>query len=398
MRNIETLLYYPTVAVPSEWAKTALFNGYSIGSITPQNWYNSQLNEPILDPSFNTRWPQGASNYYLSRNEINELSSNCLFEKFDPNERDQYSNSFEENFIRIIESNGFKDLLNQSPKFSDIPIEEHHKQSWIHEDKISMNIIEYLVEKKLARKTPKIDRGMSYYIVDNTISDLYISLLAQNIADSYSDLSNPGILPSSEKIDHWRSLSNPNYSIKKQMCINIIVNGGALSPVPSTPIASIIDFRDEHKHECVKYQRKLFKTVKDISQACAWEDIPEVMQDTVREIQMDLSDLERNLEQLKIQCIRNVVFISIVPITSLGVSIMDALGTGRFSACEFGKKMIEIFGATITPYLCYRRDCTHKLGNSPLTYLYLANTRGISDISLKVNGTRRKQTLVARAP
>ncbi len=384
MKTIETLLYYPTVAVPSEWAKAALFNGYSVGSISPRDWYSSQRDEFILDPSFNERWPQGNSNYYLSRNEIEELSSNRLFKKFDPNERHQYSKGFEDEFLGIVESEGFKELLNQNKKFSDIPVEEHHKQSWIHRDKISMNIIEYLVEKKLALKTPKRDSGMDYYIVDNTTSDLYISLLSQNIADNNTDPKNPGILPSSEKMDHWKNLSNPGYSIKKQACINVIINGGVLSPVPGTPIESIIKFRDEYKHECFKYQRKLFKTVKEIAQMPEWDAIPALMLDEVREVLVDLSDLERDLDQLKIRCIHNTVFFSVVPIASLGTSIMETLGNRSIPPWELIGKAVDSLSVIIAQYLSYRRDRIQKLDGSPLTYLYLANAQGIGNISLNL--------------
>ncbi len=382
MKTIETLLYYPTVAVPREWAKTALFNGYSVGSITPRDWYSSQRDEFIFNPSFNEMWPQGASNYYLSRNEVEELSSNDLFKKFDPTGRNQDYNGFEDEFLGIIESEGFKELLNQKKEFSNIPAEERHKQSWIHRDKISMNIIEYLVKKKLALKTPKKDRGMDYYIVDNTISDLYMSLLSQNIADNNSYPNTPGILPSSEKIDHWKNLSNPSYSINKQACINVLINGGALSPVPGTPIESIISFRDDHRRECFKYQRKLFKIVKDVSQKHTWDAIPAVMQDEVREILVDLDALEQDLDQLKIQCRRNAVFLSVAPIASLGASIMEGLGTGSFPTWELIDRMVDGLSAIIAPYISYRRDRIQRLDDSPSTYLYLANTQGIGNISL----------------
>lgn len=377
MTPIDTLLYYPTVAVPKEWAKTALFNGYSIGSITPRNWYESYLIKSGLDPSMNEVRAQGTPDYYLNITEIEEVSNSQLFKKIDPSNTIYINRKLNNDFFSTIQSEAFLELLKSTKvPFSDIPEEEIHHQSWIHEDKISIEIIDFLRKNGWAAKDMKKDGGLDFYIVDNNVAAIYISLLSQNIADK-----NSYMIPSSESINIWRNISNPDYLSKKEACINILLNNCILSPAPDTSIESILNFRDEHKVECQKYQEKLFEMIKGVSKNSDSMEVKKIMEDEIKVIQYDLVDLERNLEDLKIRCNRNTVFLSIPVLVGMALGTFEAVRTGNISNTYPFELAGDGLLGTISGYFNYGEKCRQKRSDSPATYLFLAKSEGISKMA-----------------
>lgn len=371
MRTNGTLLYYPTVSVPSEWAKTALFNGYSIGSVTPKHWHEIPIGEQRFDPSQNGYCAHDTPELYLKPPEIEILSDNKLFKKIDPANNIYINRTFKKDFYNIIESNAFNDESKNFHKISDIPREMIHKQSWIHKDKISQEIVDYLVRKDLADPKVKKEGGMEYYIVQDNVANLYISLLSQDIASKI-----PKTIPSSDSIKHWNNLSNPDYSPNKERCIDIAINNSILSPVPGTPIEKIIEFRDEYRYECDKYQKKLNDTIQIIACTSDIDEIPEIMEEQLNDIQAELKDLKENT---KFKCNLQTLRAPIILLADMGEIACDLLISKTINP-EIITSTIPCVLASIDMYQNWIKRPKEILINSPYTYLYLAKKEGLSNI------------------
>lgn len=321
----------------------------------------------------NEIYPEGNPKYFLTPDEIDEIHSHNLFEKIDPALKVHFYKKMEIDFRNILESKAFEKILYEqsNPKFSDLSDNQINHQSWIHEDKISTGIIGYLSKKELAKPDLKKDRGLNYYIVDNSVAHLYISLLAQNIAKSKQNM-----IPASEQLYHWENVSNPNYLSRKEACINLILNEGILSPTPETSIESIIKFRDDNYSQCQKYQNNLFKIVKNASKNYDDENFSEIMKDEIKEIKIELNDLKENIKDLEINCNYNTAYISIPLIGKMFAGTIEAIATGSSQNLNL-YDIVEGFSLIFAGY-CYFRKQHHQItSGSPLTYLYLAEKRGI---------------------
>lgn len=349
-----SLIYYPTVSIPKEWGKTALINGYSIGSVFPENWVEwSYSNE--LDPSMNELRVEKTPEKYFSKDEIKLLDNNKLFKPFTSDERYYLSEKINEEFKKIITSEEFN--IEEKAKDFTSDVDGRIHRSWISKGKIKSSLIDELVELGVADPKEYTHKNQTYFIADNSVAALYISLLTDVIA-----YSNPNSISASDQLNNWQNAVNPWYSNKKQLCINLFLDNCIISPKSDTPIETIINFLDNHKDLARQYNEGIIKLSYDIALDANESDISDIIRDKVDIIQNELRVFEESLTDLRIKYEHKMAILVFPLMASLLTQNIFNLGIGVSCALKYYNN-----------YLSELKEIRKK----PWTYIYELREKNI---------------------
>lgn len=366
------LLYYPTISIPKNWAKTSLFYFDKISAIVPEGWDYDQFR---LDPSNNAIFPAGNPDPYLDANEIEFLSSNNLYEKTNPRilwdtSRNKVTD-FQKDFYQIFGSTSFqKDIKSAVKHFNNLSNDKIIHQSWIHDKKMDDEILKFLIKKKLAKPSMRNQSGFDYYIIENQTAAIYISLLAKHLSNVQGDS-----IISTDTIKNWQNISEPIGSYRKALCINVLLDDCLPSPDPNVSFEDIVNFKDHHKKDTMKIQHSISSFYQTISKEEDIDVVKDKAQDFSDSIRIDLEDLKESLDDISLQ-FKMKSLVSSISISAGLLSLLSAIPNPSQLTVPislFGGAILSLASGYIDKSIAIRS----RLRGSPNTLIYLAEREGI---------------------
>lgn len=225
-----TILYYPTIDIPSEtWLRHALLYWDEVSSIVPKSYDDRILNE--LSPDIHYLMDEGQFRAIKPEELINNQDNWEAFHQF----RDE--------FIQIVQSPIFQQFIQRQHK-SDVKIHIEkigsNNISRIHNNKISENIFYFLQEQGLAIHNPNQYEWVSF---EKHTALLYMSLLAKYLADVDSEQTTIGTdLLAYEKFNFKRVKEKDGFPT-----VSFSLNNVLPTPKYNVPLEVIIDFKRKRK-------------------------------------------------------------------------------------------------------------------------------------------------------
>jgi len=136
------IIYYPTIIVPSLWAKWAVLYFDKVGSIIPRNVDFEELVHSWNKKDFQTM------KILIDEDELEPTDPQDLLKS---KEKWNSVETFEEEFKRIVTSETFQSIIYKNWKRNFV---------WkVHRDKISDRIYEFLYDRGLAEENKKVGIG-----------------------------------------------------------------------------------------------------------------------------------------------------------------------------------------------------------------------------------------------
>ncbi|TCK98020.1 hypothetical protein EDC19_0426 [Natranaerovirga hydrolytica] len=346
------ILYYPNINIEdSIWLRNALLYWDKVSSIMPYD--NSE--------------------YSLS-SQVRYIMGTDYFEPTRPDElmfSDFYNDFIDELQLRVDEfdlrkTRGYKTRVHRSK------IETMQRDSLLHHTKISSAVLPIL------KKKMDIDRaeGGNWYIMNESLADLYMSVLAKYLA----------VIDQDDTVIGTDRYQYQNYAYKRRAFSTRFDNcktfldlrcSGLPTPNMDIPLSDILNFKEKRKNELLRF-RLLMKEKERQLKSC--ESVVE-MKDKINtfqdEIALGLSDLERVMKDsnwktratvygtLISVSVPNIIevaemFGSHIPLTYKGVAIASGVALGGALAMkEIGNMRQE------------------AIANSQFAYVYHAKHKSI---------------------
>jgi len=221
------IIYYPTIIVPSEWAKWAVLYFDKVSSIIPKGVDYKEVVNPWNEKDFKI---------------MKILMEEGEFEPTDPQhllfQREKWANRemLIKEFKKIVTSKEFQSIINKN--WERMPI-------WkVHWDKVSKGIYEFLHKQGLAK------RERNWILMEEKTSLLYMSLLAKYLADVNPDFTVPGTDSNEYEKIIYGAFSHQNSFISLDTkFMNVLP-----APASDVPITNILKFKRKRRDELLYFR------------------------------------------------------------------------------------------------------------------------------------------------
>ncbi|MCW7080574.1 MAG: DUF6236 family protein [Candidatus Methanospirare jalkutatii] len=347
------IIYYPTIIVPSEWAKWAVLYFDKVSSIIPKGVDYREVVNPWNEKDFKI---------------MKILMKEGEFEPTDPqhllSQREKWANRemLIKEFKKIITSSKFQSIINKNWK---------RRPIWkVHRDKVSNGIYEFLHEQGLAEVDKK---SPNWILMEKKTNLLYMSLLAKYLADVNPDFTVPGTDSSEyEKIIYGAFSRRNSFISLDAKFMNVLP-----VPAPDVPITNILKFKEKRRYELLNFREVIDRIYQDISMAENEGEIKQIVLSYREKIEMEVTKLRKMMKEEYIKTVFGT-FKSLLDIKS-----PDLLTTLGVSLSGLPLKVkIPILGTIVTIQIGYYlvdkiNEQRAKLRKSPFAYLYCAEKAGI---------------------
>ena len=354
-------LYYPSIDIKnSDWLKTAVLFWDTISTIVPSS-IKTPYNTPetkylesigVLKPIIVS--PRDISVVGIEDNILSILSSPEI-----TNEIIDLSNS---NFTRLYRSKMSSRVEEAIRKF---------QYSYLNSDELSFYLQEEI--KRIINNDPPI-----YYYVNDSFSNLYMTVLANKLSEDNSLAMVTDSIPyfftenhikygnQSEHLlyhnnNFWHAR---NQELAQGILLNYMVEG--ISIYPDTPLNEIISFKNKHRDELGHFKTELAKLTRGYENS----NLPlDYLQNEIKNVYENeffpaFSDLKSALNDFNIQSIINTIFkASVITASSTGIpAILMNLPIEKAIFAGIGLSVI----ASVVNYRVEKREL---LRNNPYSYL-----------------------------
>jgi len=347
------IIYYPTIIVPSEWAKWAVLYFDMVSSIIPEGLDYREVVNPWNEKDFKI---------------MKILMEEGKLESTDPkyllSQKEKWASRemLIEEFKKIVTSSKFQSIINKNWE---------RRPIWkVHWDKVSNGIYEFLHGQGLAEEDKK---SSNWILMEEKTSLLYMSLLAKYLADVNPDFTVPGTDKSEYEKIIYSAFSDQNGFISLDTkFMNVLP-----TPAPDVPITNILKFKRKRRDELLYFREVIDRIYQDISMAENEGEIKQIVLSYKEKIEREVTKLRKMMKEEHIKTVlgtfKSLLDIkSPVLLTTLGVSL---------SGLPLEVK-IPILGTTATIQIGYYlvdkiNKQRAKLRESPYAYLYCAEKAGV---------------------
>jgi hypothetical protein len=352
MKMKKTILYYPTISIPNNsWLRKAILYWDEIGSIVPQRYYDSSL------------IPYSP--------EIQYLKDEGEFRPFRPDALAQRSykqiQEFENELVDIVLSTEFQQLKDRKQLLYHSKSDEKQFM-YIHYDKVSHTVFEFLQDAGLAREIPDED---DWYEFEKTTAFLYMALLAKYLADDDHQATIPGTTLRIYQKFNFQAKSNEN----SFWGLNIRFLNAL--PIPRNDISfhDILHFKRRRRDQLLNFRQLLDSFQNSLSNCESQTHANELIARFTNNLEKGLSDLEAVLKDSSIATVAGS-FETLLKSTFPGWLATAVVASGKVKSIAevpiswtVGGTMIA--GAIgLSKYLVDKRNERRAaLRNSPFSYI-----------------------------
>lgn len=350
MKN--SILYYPTITIPpGSWLRQALLYWDDVASIVPRRWDEKELipYSPEIE-------------YLIDQGEFRPIRPANLIQSRFENVMDLW-----DEFKSLFNSESFQKLL--PPKGKRVC------NSRVHEDKISHNLVHFLIEEQAAEN----DYSSEWILFEENTALLYMSLLAKYLAAVDGNYTISG----TDRIEYESLIFKPDQSDLSIPCVNARFMEMLPIPENNIPFSDIISFKRKRKDELLKFRIEVREFQNEISEVVEQNELNEVLIKYKERIEIELKSLTRVLSDAKIETFAGT-FKTLVNLKSPALWATIGVASGHLDKIsevpiEWAISGAGLLGAIeIGSYLVNRRSLKHSsIHDSSFSYLYHAQKEGL---------------------
>jgi hypothetical protein len=353
MNHTRTALYYPEIIIPSkQFIRKTILYWDDIGSIVPK---------PIWDehPYFE-----------LEDKETNLLRNAGLYRPFFPHTLrgggvGDFETKFKDEFFRRLDHFNQQNHLKNNIQYT--PVYE--------EKEMVMGLFNELEQRGLGKRKLAGQGSVSkfkqpVYFIESVTANIYMALLAESLADADSNITMP-VTEASTWQDYAYAAIDPQM---KKVCANLILDRILPIPAADVPLERIIQFKEDHKTELLKFRECIDNFQSSIPAA---GDVMSVRDSCCRfteQFNLGVRDIEQSLKNRNIETIFGSIQ-AILDVKSPDIS-STLLGTGALALGAiqpiFLLSGVAMYASIkVERYLLKERSERTKWFNSlPYSYVY----------------------------
>lgn len=341
---MESLLYYPSINIPSLWIKKAILYSDNIYSIVPREFPES------------VRFEISPDQEYLKKIELYKPLFSDQFFKF--SDAGAKIDEFKEELRVILSSLEFKKLS----------IKKTMIKNYIHREKFSMSILEVLKEFQAISRSDHTD-GL-WVEMERETSIIYMSLLAKYIANSMDN-----VTKTSTDFENYHKIIYSGAGYKNSA---IVTNLLSLLPVPADTcsIKEIVHFKNKRKDELLSLRLMLDSVMYEMQKCSSNDQIIALIEKQKKTITKSITDTLAAMKDSKLKS----VFGSLKALIEIKTPAwIPAVGVANNLPVEVNTAVSGIafmihFGYS---YFTGKTEINKIRRDSPVTYLTDAKNLGI---------------------
>lgn len=369
-----TLLYYPTIDIPNRnWLRHALLYWDEVSSIVPKSWDDRILVN--LSPDIR---------YLLNEGQFRPIKPEDLISK---GENWAAFQEFQQEFIEIVSSPGFKRLLHRGNQNSVFRIHANkvENNTPIHSNKTSDSLFYFLEEQGLATRGDN-DEWINF---ERNTALLYMSLLAKYLADIDSQYTTVGTDNTSyERFNFQRVSEKKGFPV-----VSFNLNRVLPTPKENVPFEKIVDFKRKREDNLRHFKQILSDFQARIASSSSKGEVKEHTINFQETLINGVGDLDKVLKDAAIdhslKSFRSLINLkSPTTLAALGSLVnnridlfdlplnLNAIGLAAMGAIELTANYIDV-----------KNKQRAKLRESPFSYVYSAYRHGIIKRPGKIGGS-----------
>lgn len=366
MTATRTALYYPNIAITNKgWLRQTLLFWDEIGSIVPKEVWEDHPYFEIEDEEINQLYSEGIYRPFFP-DDLRMKGGHHLQEKFNS-----------EFFTRL---NYYDKKLDLSKRGSYVPV---YKSKEMH-----MNIFHKLERRNLATEKlamKKIGASVSIYernnpviFIEKNAADLYMSLLAEYLANNDSKIT----IPLTDQGTCLDATFEAIDECNQQTCAKIMFKN--ILPVPKSDVSvhEIIRFKKEHEGDLIEFRQYMDGLGVEAISCRTASEIRDFSIRKSEEIKKEVTTLKKSLKEFDIDTVFGSLH-TIVDVKrpdwwqALVSSGIVSAGTEAFPLTVIGGLAVNA-AINVGRYISKRNiERNDMLRDSPYTYLYQMKRRGI---------------------
>jgi hypothetical protein len=281
-----TILYFPTIAVPSgSWLRRSLLYWDEVASIVPQEvTFRGDTGEAFIPYTPEVR-------YLLSEGVFKPVPPEHLLIDREGNESNwPAAHEFRQEFESAVTSSGFQQRLP--------PQGRRELRTRVHRGKLEHYAVEFLLNKRLVKYEHEHEPFSSeWFLFEENTALLYMSLLAKYLADIREDITVPGT-DRNEYLDLSYALRAPDEPSK--MCLSVEMSNCLPVPRDDVPLEKILDFKDRRRAELLRFRQVIDDGQEELSNAESKQDVKEAISKFHERTERELTDLTTQMRDARL--------------------------------------------------------------------------------------------------
>jgi hypothetical protein len=371
----QTILYYPTISIPNtEWLRQALLYFDKVSSIAPRVLWGVGGRERSvpLTPELEYLWNEGV--YEPLDPEI--LSGEAVYAPIVPE-----GVSVERELKHL---GGWPAVHRLTDRFAaklqneNFEVQPNATFVRMHKGKLQDAMLSFLENKGLLKYDGDRWHG-EWFLVEEKTANLYMSMLAQALADNNPESMVPGT--DRPECENW--IYRARTQEDSNLCIETHIRKVLPVPRDDVPFENILDFKRKRNAELLQYRTKVDELQKQLSQA----DTPKAVTEALRKFEeaqdRELTNFSKALEDAKIVTRWGSVKTLInakSPALWGGLLVTGGIAANiaalPISLVVLGTVVAGV--VEVKSYFAEKRSEEHKLNSaSPFAYLYQARKEGL---------------------
>ena len=170
-------------------------------------------------------------------------------------------------------------------------------ETWIQTDKVSSEISQYLILKKVVCKDIQQKDNLTYYLFERETGDIYMSLLARYLADRDSKTT----IPFTNFGKSWDINYKPTDNRQKFVCANILMNLPV--PIDTVPLEKILQFRNQNHTDFEKLHRDIAILEQKVKRLDDETDVEDECKNYIRNITISVENIKQKFKDEQINSI-----------------------------------------------------------------------------------------------
>lgn len=170
-------------------------------------------------------------------------------------------------------------------------------ETWIQTDKVSHDLGQYLMLKKLVCRELQQKDNLSYYLFERETGEIYISLLARYLADSDSKTT----IPFTNFDKSWDINYKPTDNKQKFVCANVMMNLPV--PIDTVSLEKILEFRMKNHTDFDKLRDSIANLELKVKNMDNESDVADECKKYIRKITIDVENIKQKFQDEQIKTI-----------------------------------------------------------------------------------------------
>ena len=363
-QNGRTILYYPTIALPSgPWLRQALLFWDEISSIVPMTYDDDVEKEvPAIPYSSDVK-------YLAEQNVFRPIQPSQFFHLGDYLEkRDEL---FEE-LKRIVMSKPFRRRLS--------PRGKRAFTAKIHRHKVSAHVYNWLHERQLAEQ---FGNDRTWFRFEHDTGLLYMGLLAKYLADVDAKHTMPG----TDRAEYESLLYGTGQTESGVTCLDVRYKAALPIPRSDASLSDILRFKEDYRKELYRFRRQLDDLHRDLSNVESRNEVSQMLAAFREDMETGLSELSETLHNFSIEtvsgCMKTIVNLKSPTLWSTAAVAATEAAKLAEVPLEWTIPGIAVAGGIeVACYLVHRTNQKRAtLRGSNFAYLYHAEQSGLISLS-----------------